>query len=459
MPRYVHEETLPFPRSDVFAWHMRPGALERLVPPFFPCRVAGREGGMQDGGTVRISVGKPPAAISWTVQHTEFEEGRLFVDEQVSGPFRSFVHRHEFKDDGPNATILRDDVSWRAAGGRVAGQLTREGVSRQFRRLFRFRAERLRHDLWRHASYGGRRLTVAITGASGLVGSALDLFLRTGGHTVLPLVRRKPNRELGEVYWDPVEGRIESDRLEGIDALVHLAGESIASGRWTPRRKKAIRESRVHATQLVAKTVNELDAPPEVVVCASAIGYYGNRGSEILDERSLPGKGFLADLCRDWEREATAAGYCGARVVTLRVGMALSGAGGALGAMLIPFGLGVGGRLGSGRQYVSWIDHDDLVALIHHAIVTPSLRGPVNATAPYPVPNAEFASALGRALKRPSLLPMPSIAVKALLGEMGEALLLDGARVKPAQALKSKFEFAKPGLEESLAFQLGRDPA
>ena len=298
-----------------------------------------------------------------------------------------------------------------------------------------------------------------MTGASGFIGSALCHFLATGGHEVVPIVRRRPDRDRDEVYWDPMERKIEGRRLEGVDALVHLAGESLSRGRWTSARKEAIWKSRVVGTRVLADTLNRLRTPPRVFVSTSAIGYYGDRGSERLVEGSRPGRGFLADLCREWEGEALGAKRSGVRVVVLRTGLVLSPAGGALGTMLLPFKLGIGGRLGPGRQYVSWIDHDDLVALIFHAIVTPGLRGPVNATAPHPVTNATFTTRLGHALRRPTLLPVPSLAVKGIFGEMGGALLLDGARVLPEAAARSGFRFDFEGIGESLAFQLGRGSA
>ena len=459
MPRFVHERELPFPVDRVWSWHMRPGALERLMPPWEDARVVGREGGIADGGTVHMKVRRGPLKVDFKVRHTDFEPGGLFTDEQYSGPMGSWVHRHEFEARGGEACLVRDRIDYDPPLGAVAAALAGSTVEGELRRLFRFRDRRLARDLARHAAYDGPPLRVAITGASGFVGSALRHFLTSGGHEVLPIVRRRPDRERGEIYWDPMERRIEGRRLEGVDAVVHLAGESLSRGRWTPAKKKAIRESRVVGTRLLADTLDRLRSPPGVFVSSSAIGFYGNRGSERLGERSRPGRGFLPDLCREWENEALRARRSGVRVVVLRTGLALSPAGGALGTMLLPFKLGIGGRLGSGRQYVSWIDHDDLVALVLHALTTPSLRGPVNATAPHPVTNATFTTKLGHALRRPTLLPVPSLAVRGIFGEMGGALLLDGARVLPDAAVGSGFRFDCEGIGESLAFQLGRAAA
>ena len=456
MRRLIHERELPFPVGRVWDWHMRPGALERLMPPWEDAKVVGRKGGMDDGGTVHVRVRRGPVKIDFKARHTDFEPGRLFVDEQVSGPMGSWEHRHEFEPAGSDACLLRDRIRYAPPLGAAATALAGSTIEGEMKRLFRFRDQRLAQDLARHAAYDGPRLRVAITGASGFVGSALRHFLTTGGHEVLPVVRRRPDRERGEIYWDPMERKIEGTRLEGVDALVHLAGESLSKGRWNPARKRAIWKSRIVGTQVLADALNRLRDPPRVFVSSSAIGYYGNRGSEKLVERSRPGSGFLAELCREWESEALKARRSGARVVTLRTGLVLSPAGGALGTMLLPFKMGIGGRLGSGRQYVSWIDHDDLVALIFHALTDASVRGPVNGTAPHPVTNATFTTRLGHALRRPTLLPVPALAVRGMFGEMGKALLLDGQRVFPEAARRSGFRFDFEGIGESLAFQLGR---
>ena len=455
MPGFVHESVVPFPVGDVFAWHTRPGALERLLPPWEDVRVVSREGDIDDGGLVHIRARRGPLKADLKLRHTAFERDRHFRDEQVSGPLESWVHDHEFEPRGDAATVLRDRIEWEPPLGAAANVFTRGVIETELRRFLAFRDRRVAQDMVRHDSYRGPRLRVAVTGASGFIGSALCDFLTTGGHAVLPIVRRKPRRERGEIYWDPMERRIEGTRLEGVDAVVHLAGESLSRGRWTPAKKKAIWQSRIVGTQLIVAALNRLRRPPRVFVSSSAIGYYGNRGTEMLTESSRPGKGFLADLCREWETEAAKAASSGIRVVQLRTGLVLSPGGGALGTMLLPFKMGIGGRLGTGRQYVSWIDHDDLVALIHHAITTPALRGPVNATTPHPVPNSTFTTILGRVLRRPTLLPVPSLAVKGMFGEMGTALLLEGARVFPEAAGRSGFRFDHEGLEESLRYQLG----
>jgi uncharacterized protein (TIGR01777 family) len=293
-------------------------------------------------------------------------------------------------------------------------------------------------------------MKVLVTGASGLIGTALVSHMAAHGDKVLRLVRRaQPNRP-DEIVWDPASGKLDGDRLQGMDAVVHLAGENIASGRWTAVRKRRILESRIEGTRLLARRLAALHKPPQVMISASGVAIYGDRGNEILTEESGSGSGFLADVCRQWEREATALDEGPVRLILLRMGMILSSEGGALARMLPPFRFGVGGRLGAGKQYMSWIALDDLVDVIRFAIDSPSLHGAVNAVAPAPVTNQEFTRALGNVLKRPTLFSVPSFAVRFLFGEMGQELLLSSIRVVPGRLLASGFRFRFPEIEAAL---------
>ena len=299
-------------------------------------------------------------------------------------------------------------------------------------------------------------MKVLVTGSTGFIGSALVSLLTTGGHVVTRLVRSQPRPGAREVRWDPVAGVVDQAGLEGLDAVVHLAGENIAAARWTAKRKAKIRDSRIKGTRLLCESLARLQQPPKVLVCASAIGYYGDRGDEILTEESTSGTGFLAEVCREWELAAEAAVQRGIRVVHVRIGIVLSPAGGALAKMLFPFRMGFGVVLGTGRQYMSWIALDDLVGSISHALRTDTLRGPVNAVAPNPVTNLEFTRTLGRTLARPTLLPMPAFAVRLAFGEMGDELLLASARVQPNRLLVSGYVFRFPKLDGALQHLLER---
>lgn len=332
-------------------------------------------------------------------------------------------------------------------------------MTRDLARLFAFRHERLAADLDLHARHREEpRRTVAITGASGLIGSTLAALLTTGGHTVLPLTRRREGADGSRaIFWDPDRGEVDADSLKGVDALVHLAGEPISAVRWTEEKKRAIRESRVKGTELLARTVAQTSGGPESLIMASAVGFYGGRKDESLDETSGPGKGFLAETVTAWEGAARRAEGAGIRVAKIRFGLVLSPRGGALPTMLWAFKAGVAGRIGSGRQYVPWIDLDDAVGILFHAIMNRDVRGVLNGTAPNPVTNATFTDILGRVLHRPTVIPVPSLAVRGMLGEMGDELLLKGQRARPVRTLDSGYRFRFENLEDSLRYQLGRE--
>jgi len=298
-------------------------------------------------------------------------------------------------------------------------------------------------------------MNILVTGSRGLIGRALVPFLTAGGHRVIRLVRSKASSDAGDVVWDPAAGMIDRAALAGLEAVVHLAGENIF-GRWTARKKAQIRDSRVHATRLLSESLAQLSRPPRVFVCASVAGFYGDRGSEILREESASGSSFLAEVCREWEAATHAAANAGIRVVNLRTGIVLAAAGGALATMLLPFRLGLGGRIGSGRQFLSWITLDDLLEVILHALRTEALRGPVNAVAPNPVTNLEFTRTLGRVLLRPTLFPVPAFAARLVLGEMADELLLASARLEPARLRATGFRFRFPELEGALRHLLGK---
>ena len=292
-------------------------------------------------------------------------------------------------------------------------------------------------------------MNILVTGSSGLVGSAVVAHLSAFGHRVIRLIRRPPKPGELAVQWDPVAGTIDAAGLDGLDAVVHLAGESIM-GAWTPAKKAAIRDSRVRDTRVLSAALADTTRRPQTLICASATGYYGHRHDEILTEESASGVGFLAEVGRAWEQAAEPAVRAGLRVVHLRFGIVLSANGGALQKMAPPFRLGLGGRMGSGRQYWSWIALDDILGVIDHVLATETLRGPVNAVAPQPVTNREFAQALGRALLRPACLPMPAIAVRALFGELGDEAFLSSARVEPAKLVASGYPFHHPTLDATL---------
>ncbi len=298
--------------------------------------------------------------------------------------------------------------------------------------------------------------TIVVTGASGLIGKELVSALSGAGHRVIRAVRGAVSDPQTEMAWNPATGNIDRDKLIGADAIVHLAGANIAGKRWTPAYKQSLIDSRVDGTTLVSEAIASLEPKPKVLACASAIGYYGDRGEETLDESAPSGDGFLPEVCMQWERACQEARDAGIRVVNMRFGVVLSPAGGALAQMLTPFKLGGGGILGNGRQIFSWISLLDAVRAIQHVINNESLSGPVNLVSPQAVTNREFTKTLGKVLGRPTLLPMPAFVARLLFGEMADALLLASARVIPKSLQESQFEFQHPQLEPALQHLLGK---
>lgn len=298
-------------------------------------------------------------------------------------------------------------------------------------------------------------MNILVSGASGLVGSALIPALESAGHAARRLVRQRPEAGSPDVYWDPTGQFDPVGGIEGFDAVVHLAGENVAA-RWNRNKKARILNSRVQGTMTLASAAARSKKPPKVMVSASAVGYYGNRGDELLTEESTSGSDFLADVARQWETATAPASKAGIRTVMLRIGFILSPRGGGLARMLPPFRMGLGGKLGSGRQWMSWISITDVVGAIQHALATEALQGPVNAVAPHPVTNAEFTRTLGRVLSRPTIFPMPGFAARLAFGEMADALLLASQRVQPVKLQASGFQFRHPELEGTLRELLGR---
>lgn len=299
-------------------------------------------------------------------------------------------------------------------------------------------------------------MNILVTGSHGFIAHALLPSLRQNGHSIRRLVRTATGSSNDEIFWDPYQGNLDPGAFAGIHAVIHLAGESIAEGRWTAAKKQRILESRAIPTRFLAEQLAASASPPGVFICASAIGYYGDRGEEILTEEGGAGSDFLAQVCREWEAASAPAAAKGIRVVNLRSGLILSTEGGALAKLLLPFKLGLGGRLGSGKQYWSWICIDDVVGAIQHVLVNPGVDGPVNIVGPNAVTNKEFTVVLGHVLSRPTLFPAPAVALRLALGEMADALLLSSARVHPKKLLGSHYRFQYTDLEDALRSLLDR---
>jgi len=463
----IYSSVVDAPISEVFEWHARPGAIYRLMPPWQPVRVGQEAGSLRDGRAVLLM----PGGVRWVAAHQPdgYNPPHQFVDQLVSAGLSSVLswrHTHMFSAEGEaeaeNETRVTDEVQTPVPAAAL-------------KQMFAYRHRQLAADLAAHhwaRLHRSEPLTVAVTGASGLVGTALTALLGTGGHRVIKLVRH-PAQSADERQWQPDQPA--PDLLAGVDAVVHLAGASIA-GRFTPAHKRAVRDTRVGPTRRLAElaaatsgatssdtpsdTPGRTTAGPQVFISASAVGYYGaDRGDEILGEGSAPGDDFLAGVVTEWEAATAPAAEAGLRVVQVRTGIVQSPKGGTLRLLYPLFEAGLGGRLGSGRQWQSWIGIDDLADVYLRALVDPALSGPVNAVAPDPVRNTDYTRLLGQVLRRPTVIPVPGFGPRLLLGAEGARELAEASqRVHPDALLAAGHSFRHPQLEPALRHLLGRVP-
>jgi uncharacterized protein (TIGR01777 family) len=444
-----YESVVEHPLREVFDWHTRQGAMTRLVPPWQPMTVVAETQSLADG---RAILGLP-GGLRWVAQHdpAAYDPPRRFVDALSSDGPRSLParvigrwrHTHDFSETANGDTLVHDRVDAPVPAAAL-------------RATFVYRHRQLADDLAAHreaADAGLQPMTIAVTGASGLVGAALVSFLTTGGHRVIRLVRSAATHA-NERHWDPAHPA--DDLLDDVDAVIHLAGASIA-GRFTDAHRRDIRDSRIEPTRRLAEAAARASNGPRVFVSASAVGYYGfDRGDAVLTEDSSRGDGFLADVVADWEAATAPASEAGRRVVTVRTGIVQAARGGTLKLFRPLFAAGLGGRLGSGSQWMSWIGIDDLVDVYHRALYDDRLVGPVNGVAPNPVRNGEYTKALGGVLHRPTMLPVPSFGPKLLLGAQGARELAEAdQRVLPTKLQAVEHRFRQPIVEQALAHQLG----
>ncbi|MFP4227780.1 MAG: TIGR01777 family oxidoreductase [Salinivenus sp.] len=448
--------TLDASPETVFEWHARPGAFERLTPPWAPVRLDSFEG-IQEGDRAVLRVGPGPLALRWVAEHYDVIEGRQFCDRQVQGPFAHWEHVHRFEPTDDGGCQLVDHIEYEPPAGGLGAAAAPYLLEPELRRQFAYRHRVTRRDVALHRHYNAdeRSLTVAVSGASGLVGSQLVPFLTTGGHTVKRLVRSRPVGE-NEILWDPASATVEAEKLNGIDAVIHLGAESVF-GLWTTAKKQRIYGSRADGTRLLAEALAGLDDPPDTFISASAIGYYGHHGTDIVTEETEPRKeGFLTEVCKAWEAATEPAAAAGIRTVQARIGVVLSPAGGALRFMLPAFWLGLGGRVGSADQYFPWVALDDVIGGLYHVLWTDELKGPVNLTAPNPARMDDYTATLGGVLNRPAALTIPESLLRAVAGEVADEMALKSVRVVPQKLQDSGYDFGYPGLEKALRHLLGR---
>lgn len=436
---------------DLWAWHARPGAFERLTPPWERVTVTARTSdAIAEGTEVTLAIRQGPLRVRWVARHERVEPGRAFEDVQVRGPFAAWRHRHEFLPHADGA-MLADTITLTPPLGPL-GAIASPFLRRIVERMLQYRHDLTRADLELAMTTPLAPMRIAITGASGLVGSALAPFLTALGHTVVPVSRRALP---GGIQWDPSRP-LDPAPWEGLHAVIHLAGENIAGARWSAARRQALRDSRVGPTAALATMLGALAHAPQVLVSASAVGIYGDTGKALATEGSAAATDFLGSLGTAWEAAAAPAAAAGIRVVHPRFGIILSPTGGALAKMMRPAQLGLNGPLGNGRQWMSWISLDDVLGALYHLLAHETIRGAVNVVAPTPVRNAEFATTLGRVLHRPAVLPVPTFALRALFGDMADATLLASSRVAPTVLERTGYHFRHPTLEAALRHVLGK---
>ncbi len=459
--QYIATQGLTVPAQTAFDYHDRRGALNRLVPPWESVTVEKSDGSLEVGSRVILRTSILGVPVRWVAEHTEYQPPTLFCDHQVSGPFAYWQHRHSFETINQNhasfLSQLSDEISYRLPFGFLGNTFGAGKARKTIEAMFAYRHRITHDDLKLYSSYEPTPLRIAISGSNGLVGGALSSMLGLFGHQIHPIIRGEKRLPSEHSPWLDTP---DEQTLENMDAVVHLAGKSIASGRWNTSLKAEIRDSRVSKTRQLCELLGSRKNPPKVLVCASATGIYGERGYEILDESSAMGElsqtgcGFLADVGKQWEEACQPAIDAGIRVIHARFGIILSPKGGALQKMLTPAKL-LGGSLGSGKQWWSWISLDDAIGAIYHCIQHETLHGPVNLVSPHPTQNRQFVRQLGKALGRPAIFPAPAAGLRIGLGEMADALLLSSARVVPSKLLESNYSFRFTDLSDLFRYSLG----
>jgi len=453
--RFTASALFPCTARELYDWHRRPGALERLIPPWEHTRVLSRSGGLDPGGQVVLGMHAGPIPYQWQARHIENQPGVLFRDIQERGPFARWTHTHRFTDT-PDGARLEDQIDFALPAQPLLPGFSTTLVNRTLERVFRYRHATLQDDIRLHQRCSRTPLRLLISGGSGVLGSALHPLLTTGGHEVWTLVRRRPDRSRREIYWNPEDDELNLAGLPPFDGVIHLAGDNIGEGRWTPAKKQRVIDSRTQGTGLIARTLAGLPVRPRVLLSASAVGFYGNCLDCCMREEDNPGPDFISDVCALWEHSARPAHEAGIRTVFMRIGVVLSPKGGALNRLLATSALGFSSRFGSGEQYISWIGINDMVAAMLHALTCETLTGPVNIAAPQPVTNGELMATLARVMRRPLLPPVPALLLKTLYGQMASEVLLGGCRVATDKLQHSGYTFRHEDLEQALRHLLGK---
>lgn len=458
MPTLRRRIELPVPAAVAFAWHERPGAFERLTPPWAPVVAEQPPTSLAVGTRVILRAGIGPIRPRWVAEHVVYDPPHEFRDVQRSGPFALWDHRHRFEDLPGGRSALTDEVTYELPFGRLGRLVAGRIVDRQMDRMFAYRHQRTLADLTAHAQQQETTMTVAITGASGMIGRALAAFLTTGGHEVVRMVRR-PAQAPDEISWDPQTGTVDVEKLRGVDAVIHLAADPIQPRPLTDAKKHSLRDSRVNGTATIANALASMQDGPRILLSASGSNIYGDRGDEQLTEESAPGTtGLLTEIALEWEAATGPAEDAGVRVVHVRTGIVLDRSATILKTLGTLTRFGGAAPVGTGQQYWPWVSLDDTVGLYHHALTTPSIAGPFNATSPTPVTNEAFTRTLAKVLHRPVLpVRVPRFAPALLLRkELADSLLFTSMRMIPLRAVATGYEFRSTDLEAALRDLYGR---
>ena len=460
---YKSELEVPVPVDQLFSWHENPGAFERLTPPFEPVKVKKRKGGI-DGGEVHLQMNLGPIPLPWVARHHNYIKNKQFLDEQVSGPFASWNHAHLFEKIDAKSSKLIDKIDYKLPFGTVGKTFGGAFAEQKIKQMFAYRRNITKNDLVSQSKYSGSPLNIAVTGGSGLIGSQLKPYLTTAGHSVENIVRGRPQK--GELSWN-LENKTMSN-LSGKDVVVHLAGEPISKPLggmiplpWTKWKRNEILKSRVEGTKLISEHIASLNNPPKVMICASAVGYYGDRGEDLLSESEESGDDYFSHVVSEWENAAQPAVDAGIRVVFLRIAPVMSPLGGALQVLGNAARLGSSPPVAGGKQWWSWISLDDVVDVIYHSIINEKLSGPVNVASPNPVRQKEWASTLARVIwgrfgPLTGLIPVPGFVLKSVLGEFGDVLALSSIKIDSSKLLDSGYKFRFENLEDCFRHLLGK---
>lgn len=453
---YQISTTLPARPEVAFKWHSNPKLFYRLAPPWKSLQVETLAANLSNGTETVFRVPIAPfIGRKWVAEHSDYAPPFRFRDTQRKGPFAHWTHLHSFGDNSDGTCTLTDEIEFAPPLKMLTQPIFHRTLTRMIDSLFAYRHHTSVQDLQYASDWkDSKRLSIAVTGSSGVIGQRFCNFAETLGHQITRIHRDAGSSE--GVYWEPSRGQIDAEKLEGFDAIVHLAGENIAGKRWSTKQKRRIRDSRVSSTQLLVETVARLASPPSVFVSASAIGIYGDRGDETLDdEASYSNETFLSRTAQEWEQASDLLRDSNVRLVKTRFGIVLSPQGGALKELLRPFKCCLGGKVGKGRQFWSWVTIDDVVQSLMFCLQNNAISGPVNVVSPNTCTNLDFVKALGAVLRRPTVLPLPGVVARAVLGEMAEELLLHSTRVVPSKLLEHGYQFRDPVLTDALSILLG----